>query len=146
MKNGGLIKNNYLNHPNMIQLITLAMIPCVVMRPVINENGYTAALTSPDKFVFNETIPRNKENMTGIQKNINQILRKTYIYIALLLFPTWKPTAKEIILFLEDKSKTVKGLLDLKSTALGLSSQINDVGRLSKEEYVTRLLSLARAK
>jgi len=84
--------------------------------------------------------------MTGIQKNINQILHKTYIYIALLLFPKWKPTAKEIILFLEGKSKTVKGLLDLKSTALGLSSQINDVGRLSKEEYVIRLLSLAQTK
>jgi hypothetical protein len=37
-------------------------------------------------------------------------------------------------------------LLDLKSTALGLSSQINDVGRLSKEEYVIRLLSLAQTK
>ena len=153
MKNDGLIKNNYLNHPNMIQLITLAMIPCEVMRPVINEKGYTATLTSPDKFVFNETIPRNKENLTGIQKNINQILYKTYIYIALLIFPEWKPTAKEIILFLEGKSlavkkngPTIKGLLDLKSTALGLPSKINDVGRLSKEEYVTRLLSLARAK
>ncbi|WP_185923072.1 hypothetical protein [Hafnia paralvei] len=146
MKNTGLIKNNYLNHPTMIQLITLAMIPCEVMRPLINENGYTATLTTPDKFIFNEAIPRDKENMTGIQKNINQILHKTYIYIALLLFPTWKPTAKEIILFLEGKSKTVKGLLDLKSTALGLPSKINDVGRLSKEEYVTRLLSLAQTK
>ncbi|MDM2756951.1 hypothetical protein OGY72_24265 [Citrobacter sp. Cpo221] len=146
MINTGLIKNSHLNHPTMIQLITFAMIPCEVMRPVINENGYTATLTNPDKFIFNETIPRDKENMTGIQKNINQILHKTYIYIALLLFPAWKPTAKEIILFLEGKSKTVKGLLDLKSTALGLPSKINDVGRLSKEEYVTRLLSLAQTK
>jgi hypothetical protein len=48
--------------------------------------------------------------------------------------------------FLEGKSKTVKGLLDLKSTALGLPSKINDVGRLSKNEYVTRLLSLAQTK
>jgi hypothetical protein len=58
------------------------------------------------------------------QKNINQILYKTYIYIALLIFPEWKPTAKEIILFLEGKSKTVKGLLDLKSTALGLPQRL----------------------
>lgn len=146
MKNSGIIKDNFLNHPAMLQLITLAMIPCEVMRPVINKKGYTITLTNLDRFVIDETIPRNKENMTGIQKIINQILHKTYIYIALLLFPTWKPTAKEIILFLEGKSKTVKGLLDLKSTALGLPSKINDVGRLSKEEYVTRLLSLAQTK
>ena len=146
MNNSGLIKNNYLNHPAMFQLITLAMLPHEVMQHFINEKDDAITLTSPDRFVIDETIPRNKENMTGIQKNINQILHKTYIYIALLLFPKWKPTAKEIILFLEGKSKTVKGLLDLKSTALGLSSQINDVGRLSKEEYVTRLLSLAQAK
>jgi len=146
MNNSGLIKNNYLNHPAMFQLITLAMLPHEVIQHYINEKDDAIKLTSPDRFVINETVPRNKENMTGIQKIINQILHKTYIYIALLLFPTWKPTAKEIILFLEGKSKTVKGLLDLKSTALGLSSQINDVGRLSKEEYVTRLLSLAQAK
>ncbi|WP_449576053.1 hypothetical protein [Lelliottia nimipressuralis] len=146
MKNSGLIKNNCLNHPAMFQLITLAMLPHEVMQHYINEKDDAITLTSPDRFVIDETIPRNKENMTGIQKSINQILHKTYIYIALLLFPTWKPTAKEIILFLEGKSKTVKGLLDLKSTALGLSSQINDVGRLSKEEYVTRLLSLAQTK
>ncbi|WP_334373285.1 hypothetical protein [Enterobacter hormaechei] len=146
MKNSGLIKDNCLNHPAMFQLITLAMLPHEVMQHFINEKNDAITLTSPDRFVIDETIPRNKENMTGIQKNINQILHKTYIYIALLLFPKWKPTAKEIILFLEGKSKTVKGLLDLKSTALGLSSQINDVGRLSKEEYVTRLLSLAQAK
>ncbi len=146
MKNSGLIQNNYLNHPAMFQLITLAVLPHEVMQHFVNEKDDAITLTSPDRFVIDETIPRNKENMTGIQKNINQILHKTYIYIALLLFPKWKPTAKEIILFLEGKSKTVKGLLDLKSTALGLSSQINDVGRLSKEEYVIRLLSLAQTK
>lgn len=140
MKNSGLIKDNFLNHPAMFQLITLAMLPHEVMQHFINEKDNAITLTSPDRFVIDETIPRNKENMTGIQKTINQILHKTYIYIALLLFPTWKPTAKEIILFLEGKSKTVKGLLELKSTALGLSSQINDVGRLSKEEYIPRLL------
>lgn len=146
MKNSGIIEDNCLNHPAMFQLITLAMLPHEVMQHYINEKDDTITLTNPDRFVIDETIPRNKENMTGIQKIINQILHKTYIYIALLLFPTWKPTAKEIILFLEGKSKTVKGLLDLKSTALGLSSQINDVGRLSKEEYVTRLLLLAQTK
>ncbi|MFP0217793.1 hypothetical protein ACJHWO_05500 [Escherichia sp. WS1063] len=146
MKNFGLIKDNCLNHPAMFQLITLAMLPHEVMQHFINEKDTAITLTSPDRFVIDETIPRNKENLTGIQKNINQILYKTYIYIALLIFPEWKPTAKEIILFLEGKSKTVKGLLDLKSTALGLPSKINDVGRLSKNEYVTRLLSLAQTK
>ncbi len=146
MKNPGLIKDNCLNHPAMFQLITLAMLPHEVMQHFINEKDTAITLTSPDRFVIDETIPRNKENLTGIQKNINQILYKTYIYIALLIFPEWKPTAKEIILFLEGKSKTVKGLLDLKSTALGLPSKINDVGRLSKNEYVTRLLSLAQTK
>lgn len=146
MKNSGLIKDNCLNHPAMFQLITLAMLPHEVMQHFINEKDTAITLTSPDRFVIDETIPRNKENLTGIQKNINQILYKTYIYIALLIFPEWKPTAKEIILFLEGKSKTVKGLLDLKSTALGLPSKINDVGRLSKNEYVTRLLSLAQTK
>ena len=146
MKNSGLIKDNCLNHPAMFQLITLAMLPHEVMQHFINEKDNAITLTNPDRFVIDETIPRNKENLTGIQKNINQILYKTYIYIALLIFPEWKPTAKEIILFLEGKSKTVKGLLDLKSTALGLPSKINDVGRLSKNEYVTRLLSLAQTK
>ncbi|MBN6243099.1 hypothetical protein JZM20_09305 [Escherichia coli] len=146
MKNSGLIKDNCLTHPAMFQLITLAMLPHEVMQHFINEKDTAITLTSPDRFVIDETIPRNKENLTGIQKNINQILYKTYIYIALLIFPEWKPTAKEIILFLEGKSKTVKGLLDLKSTALGLPSKINDVGRLSKNEYVTRLLSLAQTK
>lgn len=146
MKNSGLIKDNCLNHPAMFQLITLAMLPHEVMQHFINEKDTAITLTSPDRFVIDETIPRNKENLTGIQKNINQILYKTYIYIALLIFPEWKPTAKEIILFLEGKSKTVKGLLALKSTALGLPSKINDVGRLSKNEYVTRLLSLAQTK
>ena len=146
MKNSGLIKDNCLNPPAMFQLITLAMLPHEVMQHFINEKDTAITLTSPDRFVIDETIPRNKENLTGIQKNINQILYKTYIYIALLIFPEWKPTAKEIILFLEGKSKTVKGLLDLKSTALGLPSKINDVGRLSKNEYVTRLLSLAQTK
>lgn len=146
MKNSGLIKDNCLNHPAMFQFITLAMLPHEVMQHFINEKDTAITLTSPDRFVIDETIPRNKENLTGIQKNINQILYKTYIYIALLIFPEWKPTAKEIILFLEGKSKTVKGLLDLKSTALGLPSKINDVGRLSKNEYVTRLLSLAQTK
>lgn len=146
MKNSGLIKDNCLNHPAMFQLITLAMLPHEVMQHFINEKDNAITLTNPDRFVIDETIPRNKENLTGIQKNINQILYKAYIYIALLIFPEWKPTAKEIILFLEGKSKTVKGLLDLKSTALGLPSKINDVGRLSKNEYVTRLLSLAQTK
>lgn len=146
MKNSGLIKDKCLNHPAMFQLITLAMLPHEVMQYFINEKDNAITLTSPDRFVIDETIPRNKENLTGIQKNINQILYKTYIYIALLIFPEWKPTAKEIILFLEGKSKTVKGLLDLKTTALGLPSKINDVGRLSKNEYVTRLLSLAQTK
>lgn len=146
MKNSGLIKDKCLNHPAMFQLITLAMLPHEVMQHFINEKDNAITLTNPDRFVIDETIPRNKENLTGIQKNINQILYKAYIYIALLIFPEWKPTAKEIILFLEGKSKTVKGLLDLKSTALGLPSKINDVGRLSKNEYVTRLLSLAQTK
>ncbi|EJK1282059.1 hypothetical protein NK042_004146, partial [Escherichia coli] len=83
MKNSGLIKDNCLNHPAMFQLITLAMLPHEVMQHFINEKDTAITLTSPDRFVIDETIPRNKENLTGIQKNINQILYKTYIYIAL---------------------------------------------------------------
>ncbi|OAT18981.1 hypothetical protein M979_1805 [Buttiauxella noackiae ATCC 51607] len=153
MKTHGLIEGNHLHHPAMMQLITLAMLPYEVIQHALDGKDHTITPTCPDKFVINETIPRNKENLTGIQKNINQTLYKTYIYIALLIFPEWKPTAKEIILFLEGKSLTVKkngptikGLLDLKSTAFGLPSKINDVGRLSKEEYVTRLLLLAQTK
>jgi hypothetical protein len=91
----------------MFQLITLAMLPHEVMQHFINEKDDAITLTSPDRFVIDETIPRNKENMTGIQKNINQILHKTYITLHSFI-SQMETHSQRNHPFLEGKSKTVK--------------------------------------
>jgi uncharacterized protein (UPF0147 family) len=44
----------------MFQLITLAMLPHEVMQHFINEKDDAITLTSPDRFVIDETIPRKQ--------------------------------------------------------------------------------------
>ncbi|HFP9810522.1 TPA: hypothetical protein ACHOTZ_004699, partial [Escherichia coli] len=56
----------------------------------------------------------------------------------------WSPSAKEVRTFLEGKNQTIKGLMDFKSTSLGLNSQINNITLLSKEIYFDKFMELAR--
>lgn len=144
MKTTQIITNGYLHHPKMVPIITLSMLPYDVLSEIYKKNGYNIELTSPDEFIVKNTFQTGKANLTGYKKTTEQLIRKTYIYIALLLHPEWSPSAKEVRTFLEGKNQTIKGLMDFKSTSLGLNSQINNVTLLSKEIYFDKFMELAR--
>lgn len=74
-----IIVNDYLHHPKMVMLITLAMLPYEVMQPVISCNNYNNTLTSPDTFIVKNTLHLGKANLTGYTKITEQLIRKTYI-------------------------------------------------------------------
>ena len=146
-----IIANDYLHHPNMVMLIILAMLPYEVMQPVILREKYSNTLTSPDTFIVKSTLHLGKANLTGYIKDVQQLMRKAYIYIALLLNPGWGPTAKEIGYFMEgNKHSEVKGFLNLSpitnSRTPSPRSMINDITLLSKENYIDKLLALVRNK
>ncbi|MDP8748646.1 hypothetical protein QZQ38_09350 [Serratia marcescens] len=146
-----IIVNDYLHHPNMVMLIILSMLPYEVMQPVISRENYSNTLTSPDTFIVKSTLNFGKANLTGYKKDTHQILRKAYIYIALLLNPGWGPTAKEIVYFLEgNKHSGVKGFLNIppitNSKNPSPPSMINVISLLSKENYIEKFMALARNK
>ncbi|MBU2671656.1 hypothetical protein I5654_03020 [Hafnia paralvei] len=146
-----IIVNDYLHHPKMVMLITLAMLPYEVMQPVISRKNYNNTLTSPDTFIVKKTLHLGKANLTGYTKITEQLIRKTYIYIALLLHTDWNPTSKEIGYFIEgNKHSEVKGFLNIppitNSRAPSPRSMINDITLLSKANYIEKLMSLARNK
>lgn len=146
-----IIVNDYLHHPNMVMLIILAMLPYEVMQPVILREKYSNTLTGPDTFIVKSTLHLGKANLTGYIKDVQQLMRKAYIYIALLLNPGWGPTAKEIGYFMEgNKHSEVKGFLNLSpitnSRTPSPRSMINDITLLSKENYIDKLLALVRNK
>ncbi|NHW87169.1 hypothetical protein HA066_22320, partial [Escherichia coli] len=100
MKAGKIIRDNYLYHPKMIALIILSMLPYEVIHNDGSLNKFKTPLTSPDEFIIKSICIKGKQNTTGYKKDIEQLLRKTYIYIALLLNPEWAPSSKELISFL----------------------------------------------
>ena len=146
-----IIVDDYLHHPNMVMLIILAMLPYEIMQPVISYENYKNSLTNPDTFIVKSTINLGKANLTGYTKDIEQLHRKAYIYIALLLNPQWMPTSKEIIYFLEGhKYSEVKGFLKFppitKTPTPSPDSLINDITRLSSVNYVEKLIARAHNK
>lgn len=82
-----------------------------------------------------------KQNTTGHKKDIEQLLRKTYIYIALLLNPEWAPSSKELISFLSGKSTVISGSLNFQSTSSGLGVQTNNITLLKNEVYFEKITS-----
>lgn len=86
--------------------------------------------------------------MNGYRKNVEQLIRKTYIYIALLFFPEWTPMAKEIDYFISgNNSSEIKGFLEFSpistSNLPSHRSRINDISLLSKEIYFDKFMALA---
>ena len=77
----------------MVPIITLSMLPYDVLSEIYKKNGYNIELTSPDEFIVKNTFQTGKANLTGYKKTTEQLIRKTYIYIALLLHPEWSPSA-----------------------------------------------------
>lgn len=151
MRSKLIFVNDYLHHPNMVMLIILAMLPYEVMQPVIFREKYSNTLTSPDTFIVKNTLNFSKANLTGYKKDTHQILRKAYIYIALLLNPSWGPTAKEIGYFMEgNKHSEIKGFLNTppitNSRTPSPRSMINDITLLSTENYIDKLMALGRNK
>ncbi|UJD95119.1 hypothetical protein FS593_12735 [Lelliottia amnigena] len=151
MRTNLIITNDYLYHPKMVTLITLSMLPYEVIQYVISRKNYRNTITNPDTFIVKATLDLGKSNLTGYTKDTQQILRKTYIYIALLLNPDWGPTAKEIVYFLEGNIHSdVKGFLNIppitKSKNPSPPSMINVISLLSTENYIEKFMALARNK
>lgn len=146
-----IVVNGTLHHPKMVPLILFTMLPYEVAQSVISREGYTTTLTSPDVFIVKNTLHLGKANLTGYTKNTEQLIRKTYIYIALLLHPDWDPTSKEIGYFIEgNKYSEVKGFLKFPPITNAKTpsprSMINDITLLSKENYIEKFMAMARNK
>ena len=141
MKAGKIIRDNYLYHPKMIALIILSMLPYEVIHNDGSLNKFKTPLTSPDEFIIKSICIKGKQNTTGYKKDIEQLLRKTYIYIALLLNPEWAPSSKELISFLSGKSTVISGSLNFQSTSSGLGVQTNNITLLKNEVYFEKITS-----
>lgn len=139
MKAGKIIRDNYLYHPKMIALIILSMLPYEVIHNDGSLNKFKTPLTSPDEFIIKSICIKGKQNTTGHKKDIEQLLRKTYIYIALLLNPEWAPSSKELISFLSGKSTVISGSLNFQSTSSGLGVQTNNITLLKNEVYFEKI-------
>ncbi|MFV4847303.1 hypothetical protein ACNJKD_13465 [Edwardsiella tarda] len=135
-----IIQNGYLHHPKMIILIILSMLPYEIMYNMKSLRKRKSTLISPDEFVIKTLCIKGKQNTTGHKKDVEQLLRKTYIYIALLLNPEWVPSAKELISFLSGESTEISGLMNFQSTSSGLGVQINNITLLNKEEYFEKIV------
>lgn len=105
------------------------------------KDRYKSTLTPPDRFIFNLLKKHNVANFTGIGKTQEQLIRKTYIYLALLLNPEWEPSAKEILKLLSGEHSSIPGKLDFNSTSLALETQINSVSLMSNERYFEKFLA-----
>ncbi|EBC0775897.1 hypothetical protein HM25_002831 [Salmonella enterica subsp. enterica serovar Carno] len=140
MKDEKIIQNDYLHHPKMIILIILSMLPYEVVHKMESLRKCKNTLISPDEFVIKTLCIKGKQNTTGYKKDVEQLLRKTYIYIALLLNPEWVPSAKELISFLSGESTEISGLMHFQSTSSGLGVQINNITLLNKEEYFEKIV------
>lgn len=141
MKAGKIIRDNYLYHPKMIALIILSMLPYEVIHNDGSLNKFKTPLTSPDEFIIKSICIKGKQNTTGHKKDIEQLLRKTYIYIALLLNPEWAPSSKELISFLSGKSTVISGSMNFQSTSSGLGVQTNNITLLKNEVYFEKITS-----
>lgn len=133
--------NGYINHPEVVQFITLTMTFYEVLNEISIKHRYKSTLTPPDRFIFALLKKNNLANFTGIVKTQEQLIRKTYIYIALLLNPEWEPGAKEILKFLSGEHSSIPGKLDFNSTSLALTTQINSVSLMSNERYFEKFLA-----
>ncbi|MGL4602066.1 MAG: hypothetical protein ACRCVE_11450 [Plesiomonas sp.] len=133
--------NGYINHPEVIQLITLTMTFYEVLNEISIKHRYKNTLTPPDRFIFAILKKHNVANFTGISKTQEQLIRKTYIYLALLLNPEWEPSAKEILKLLSGEHSSILGKLDFDSTSLALETQINNVSLMSNENYFENFLA-----
>ncbi|MGL4928479.1 MAG: hypothetical protein ACRC4K_17095 [Plesiomonas shigelloides] len=142
MKTNGVIgADGYINHPKLIKIITLTMTFYEVLNQFSIKDRYKNTLTPPDRFIFNLLKKHNVANFTGIGKTQEQLIRKTYIYLALLLNPEWEPSAKEILKLLSGEHSSIPGKLDFNSTSLALETQINSVSLMSNERYFENFLA-----
>ncbi|HCI5439538.1 TPA: hypothetical protein NPM40_004741, partial [Enterobacter roggenkampii] len=141
MKAEKIIQEDYLYHPKMIALVILSMLPYEVIHNDGSLNKFKTPLTSPDEFIIKLICIKGKQNTTGHKKDIEQLLRKTYIYIALLLNPEWAPSSKELISFLSGKSTVISGSLNFQSTSSGLGVQTNNITLLKNEVYFEKITS-----
>lgn len=139
MKAEKIIQEDYLYHPKMIALVILSMLPYEVIHNDGSLNKFKTPLTSPDEFIIKSICIKGKQNTTGHKKDIEQLLRKTYIYIALLLNPEWAPSSKELISFLSGKSTVISGSLNFQSTSSGLGVQTNNITLLKNEVYFEKI-------
>ncbi|MDD9223248.1 hypothetical protein PVM09_25165, partial [Enterobacter kobei] len=146
MQHKEIICTTKLHHHKMIPLITLAILPYIVMVPVISKNQYDITITCPDEFIVKNVIPFGKANLTGYKKDTEQLFRKLYIYIALLINPKWAPTANELISFLEGSNEKITGSLNFKSTSRNRNSKTNNISSLGRTEYTKKLLERAKNK
>ncbi|ARD38606.1 hypothetical protein F8538_09615 [Edwardsiella ictaluri] len=133
--------DGYINHPKLIKIITLTMTFYEVLNQFSFEDRYKNTLTPPDRFIFNLLKKHNVANFTGIGKTQEQLIRKTYIYLALLLNPEWEPSAKAILKLLSGEHSSIPGKLDFNSTSLALETQINSVSLMSNERYFENFLA-----
>lgn len=138
---GNIGADGYINHPKLIKIITLTMTFYEVLNEISIKHRYKSTLTPPDRFIFALLKKNNLANFTGIVKTQEQLIRKTYIYIALLLNPEWEPGAKEILKFLSGEHSSIPGKLDFNSTSLALTTQINSVSLMSNERYFEKFLA-----
>lgn len=139
MKAGKIIRDNYLYHPKMIALIILSMLPYEVIRNDESLSEFKTPLTTPDEFIIKAFCIKGKQNTTGHKKDIEQLLRKTYIYIALLLNPEWVPSSKDLISFLSGESTEISGSMNFQSTSSGLGVQTNNITLLKNEVYFEKI-------
>lgn len=146
MQRKDIICTTKLHHHKMIPLITLAILPYIVMVPVISKNQYNITITCPDEFIVKNVIPFGKANLTGYKKDTEQLFRKLYIYIALLINPKWAPTANELISFLEGSNEKITGSLNFKSTSRNRNSKTNNISSLGRTKYTKKLLERAKNK
>lgn len=138
---GNIGADGYINHPKLIKIITLTMTFYEVLNQFSIKHRYKSTLTPPDRFIFNLLKKHNVANFTGISKTQEQLIRKTYIYLALLLNPEWEPSAKEILKLLSGEHSSIPGKLDFNSTSLALETQINSVSLMSNERYFENFLA-----
>lgn len=145
MKANNCIHNTFL-HPKMLSIITLIMAVYDAICSINNDHNYNQPLTSPDVFIFGDLTPGSRANMSGFYKTQEQLLHKTYIYIALLLNPSWGPCAKEICKFLDGEHKTIQGGIIFERTGAkndekALRTKINNVSLMSNERYFEKFLA-----
>ncbi|WP_251992109.1 hypothetical protein [Escherichia coli] len=131
--------NNYLYHPKMIALIILSMLPYEVIRNDESLSEFKTPLTTPDEFIIKAFCVKGTQNTMGHKKDIEQLLRKTYIYIALLLNPEWVPSSKDLISFLSGESTEISGSMNFQSTSSGLGVQTNNITLLKNEVYFEKI-------